>query len=254
MNYTCVTFFTSELSEKHIQDFIYVQNEVFSKTPMSRDDFRLKFQNNVYGDSIICIVYAEDGKPAGARAFWRNDICGRLAYQPSDTAVCKEHRRQGLFVMMTNAALYKASGNAIIYNFPNENSYPQYLKLGWSDYKIQYTRIFSSRKYLREDPSVIDNNYLKWWIMPRTDASYGQVKRMGRYYLVRKLNDKGRYIIFGQISKEASKLFPPVSPKLLVFHSAKKPFYNRSGKVACKIVALNASASELIPNWKTDVL
>ncbi len=254
MNYICETYFSSELSEKQIGDFIIIQCSVFPATPMTRADFQTKFLDNIYGDSIIVLIYDEAGVPAAARALWRNDICGRLAFQPSDTAVRKEHRRQGLFVTMTKAALEMVPDDALIYNFPNGNSYPQYMKLGWKNYKIQFTRFFTPWQYLKEDDTVIEDSYLKWWILPRTDDHYGYVKSFGKYYLVRRLNNAGRYIVFGQLSTDGAALFPRVHPKLLIYHSAKRPFYNRNAKVGCKIVALNATPAEKIPNWKTDVL
>ena len=254
MSYTVEAYFVSELTDKKIDEFIWVQCQVFTKTPMTREDFELKFQKNIYGDSIIVIVYDEDGNPAAARAFWRNDINGHLAYQPSDTAVCKEHRRQGLFVKMTQAALDKAGSSAIIYNYPNGNSYPQYIKFGWKDYEIQYARIFTPYQYRKEDDSVIDSDYLRWWIVPRVNEKYGRVDIFKKSYLVRKLNDRGRYIVFGRIHKDDAELFTKVKPILLVYHSAKRAFYSNKKRVGCNIVALNAREDVKIPGWKTDVL
>lgn len=221
---------------------------------MTREDFELKFQKNIYGDSIIVIVYDENGNAAAARAFWRNDINGQLAYQPSDTAVCKEHRRQGLFVKMTQSALDFASEDAVIYNYPNGNSYPQYIKFGWKDYAIQYARIFTSYQYKKEDNTTIDSDYLRWWIKPNTNDKYGYVSIWNKRYLVRALNNRGRFIVFGRISKEDCELFKKVHPLLLIYHSTKRAFYSNKNRVGCKIVALNPRENVKIPNWKTDVL
>lgn len=254
MEYKCKSYFVSEMTEDEINDFIWVQCQVFTKQPMTRQDFELKFVKDIYGDSIIVVVYDEDGNAAAARAFWRNDIKGHLAYQPSDTAVCKKHRRQGLFVKMTQAALDKVGSEAIIYNYPNGNSYPQYIKFGWKDYAIQYARIFTPHRYSKEDNSIIDSDYLKWWIIPRTNEKYGRVDIFGKSYLVRALNNRGRYIVFGRIHKTDATLFPKVHPLLLVYHSTKRAFYSNKNGVGCRIVALNATDEVKIPGWKTDVL
>ena len=251
--YDCLVFYTSQMNEKQINDFISVQCEVFKKSPMTRDDFKHKYEDNIYGDSIIVLLYDEEGNPAAARALWRNDVFGGVAYQPCDTAVCSNHRRRGLFVVMTKAAL-EVSGNALIYNYPNDNSYPQYMKLGWKDYAIQYVKIFTVRSYEKEDKSVIDDDYLNWWIKPRCSDNYGYAKKGNKLYLVRKLNDRGRYFVFGRISENAAKSFNKVKPKLMIFHSNKKSFYNKPDKIGCKIVSLNADKNTMIPNWKTDVL
>ena len=254
MKYFCETYFVSQLSEEKINDFINVQCQVFTRKPMTREDFELKFQKNIFGDSIIVIVYDENKNAAAARAFWRNDINGHLAYQPSDTAVCKEHRRQGLFVKMTQVALDLAGEEAIIYNYPNGNSYPQYIKLGWKDYAIQYARIFTPRQYEKEDNTIIDSDYLRWWIKANINEKYGYVNFLGKTYLVRSLNSHGRYMVFGRITKEDSKLFDKVHPLLLVYHSTKRAFYSNKKRVGCNIVALNPREDVKIPNWKTDVL
>lgn len=252
MEYEIRIMKSSQMSREEINDFIFVQQEVFPKTPMQYEDFKLKFLDNIYGDSFIVIAY--DGEtPAGARAFWRNDINGCVAYQPSDTAVRSIYRKQGLFVKMTLPVLNTIDASAVIYNYPNENSYPQYKKLGWEDFRIQYTRLFSVGAYAKEEPGIIPLNYFNWWTKNRLNEKYGYVKILGRYYLVRRISSNGRYLVFGRMEKECVKELPRVYPCLLVFHSEKCPFYNKNGKIGCKIVYKCNSRPEYIPSWKTDV-
>ncbi|MCQ2516599.1 MAG: GNAT family N-acetyltransferase [Saccharofermentans sp.] len=252
MKYGIKVINTSQISEKEIKDFIFVQQEVFSKTHMEYEDFKLKFLDNIYGDSIIVIAY--DGEtPAGARAFWRNDINGIIAYQPSDTAVREMYRKQGLFVEMTLPVINSIDASVIIYNYPNNKSYPQYKKLGWKDYCIQYTRLFSVLAYEKEEPTPISLDYFNWWTKNRLNGEYGFVKIFGNYYLVRRLSKYGRYLVFGKMEKECARCVPRVFPLLLVFHSEKCPFYNRKRKVGCKIVYKSHLRPEYIPSWKTDV-
>ena len=73
---------TNDLDEKFIADFLYVQNEVFGCG--TREEFKRQFEENIYGKSIVVVVYLDD-KPVAARALWRNDIEGKEAYQPGST-------------------------------------------------------------------------------------------------------------------------------------------------------------------------
>ncbi len=253
MEYICKVFFSSELNKKEISDFIFVQQNVFPNSPMSYEDFKIKFLDNVYGDSIIVIIYDSEGNPAAARALWRNDLDGSLAYQPTDTAVCKEHRRQGLFVTMTKAALEKATAKALIYNFPNGNSFPQYLKLGWGIYKLQYTRFFTPKNYIKEDNSIIESKYFSWWMLPKFNDQYRYAKFGNKYFLVKTLG-RCRNMVLGRLNLEDAKKLKPAKFGIFTYQSAEKSFYNDEEKTANVIVSLNVTEKNSIPNWKTDVI
>lgn len=243
---------SSEMNVQEIDDFIFVQREVFPKANMLYEDFKLKFLDNIYGDSYIVLAYNE-GVVAGARAFWRNDIDGKTAYQPSDTAVRKDFRRQGLFVKMTTPLLELLTNDEIIYNYPNGNSYPQYMKLGWEDYRVQYTRVFTPIAYHMEETLILPSDYFFWWVKPHLNEKYGYTKIMGKYYLVRKLSDHGRYIVFGEIEKECTQTLPRRHPLMMVYQSTHCPVYNRGRKIACNIVYRAKEKPKCIPGWKTDV-
>lgn len=252
MDYTFKILKSSEMNEKEISDFVFVQREVFPDADMKLEDFKLKFLDNIYGDSIIVLAYNQD-EIAGARAFWRNDIGNRVSYQPSDTAVREKYRRQGLFVKMTVPVLEMLNNNEIVYNFPNNNSYPQYMKLGWKDYKIQYSRIFTPSAYQKEEPDLISQDYFYWWVKPHLTEKYGYTKVFGKYYLVRQLSNNGRFIVFGQLNKECAMELTKKSPKLMIYQSEKCQFYNRGKKISCKIVCRCENQPTYIPSWKTDV-
>ncbi|MDT0645904.1 GNAT family N-acetyltransferase [Zunongwangia sp. F260] len=54
------------------------------------------------------------------------------AIRPVDTVVDKDYRGQGLFKRLSLTGLDECRGNyKIIFNTPNENSLPGYLKMGW---------------------------------------------------------------------------------------------------------------------------
>lgn len=96
-----------------------------------------KYERNVFGKSTIMIAEDND-QIVGARIFWAWDfVCrGQIlkAYQPVDTVIHPGYQGQGLFTKLTVKALKQATeiGADLLFNFPNQNSLPGYLKLGWN--------------------------------------------------------------------------------------------------------------------------
>jgi GNAT superfamily N-acetyltransferase len=104
--------------------------------PKSIDFWKWKHQENPFGKSPV--VLAEDnGKVIGVRAFLRWEFsqgnklipCGRAV----DTAVHPAHQGKGIFTKLTKTLLeeVKKEGFDLIYNTPNPQSLPGYLKMGW---------------------------------------------------------------------------------------------------------------------------
>ena len=155
--------------------------------------------------------------------------------------------------MMTNAALKLVPDHAVIYNYPNGNSMPQYLKMGWHKFKTLYTRIFSSVAYSAEREGVIDSDYFHWWVSPQLTEQYRFVRRSGKYYLAKKMG-RGRYLVFGQINKEDTYKIKEATPILLTYLSRKRSIYNDKNKTAGVILSRCPMDAVSIPSWKTDVL
>jgi hypothetical protein len=127
-------------ADQQVPAVVDTLNLVFPSTPRSIKTFVWKHYDNPQGASII--TYASDstsGKVVGVRAFWRCNLnCNNksvVAYQPCDTATHPEFRRYGLFTRMTRLAIDEAErkGTRILFNFPNAQSKPAYLKLQWKE-------------------------------------------------------------------------------------------------------------------------
>jgi len=110
--------------------------EIVYRKSFTIDWWNWKYNQNPMGESII-LVAEDNGKIVGLRSFWKYDLMYRSnllkAYQPVDTVVHEEYRGQGLFTKLTVAAINEAKQNNadLLFNFPNQNSLPGYLKLGW---------------------------------------------------------------------------------------------------------------------------
>lgn len=99
--------------------------------------FEWKYGSNPYVDHVPVFVVEHDGEIVGARPFMgfrmRAGDETVVALQPSDTMVHPDHRRKGLFTRMTERSIefYEDREPAFFFNFPNAQSRPGYLKLGW---------------------------------------------------------------------------------------------------------------------------
>ncbi|HSH34798.1 hypothetical protein, partial [Schnuerera sp.] len=187
---TYICKLSGEFTETEKKYFVDVFNEVFNMN-YSLEWFNWKYIDNIYGDSYIVIVYDKD-KPVGIRAFWRNDIGKQISYQPCDTAVLKSYRGRGIFTKSSLLALEKTKG-AFIYNFPNENSLPGNLKLGWEINKYSYVKPVLNKEKLKDETSYIDDEYLVWRFTKSPIKKYHYYKRNGESYL---LFDRGRNIYY----------------------------------------------------------
>lgn len=134
--------------------FLNLHSRIFDPD-YGREWFEWKYRANPYVDHVPIFVATADGEIVGARPFFALEMSvggqRELALQPGDTMVHPEHRRQGLFTRMNEAAIeqYQAGDPSFFFNFPNEQSGPGYLKLGWE------TVGEISTYYRIQDPSAL---------------------------------------------------------------------------------------------------
>ena len=97
--------------------------------------FRWKHLENPFGRSFM-ILAEHGGRIIGFRALmrWRFRIDDRSiqAVRPVDTVTHPDHRGQGVFSMLTRTALDLLREDVdVVFNTPNRNSLPGYVKMGW---------------------------------------------------------------------------------------------------------------------------
>ena len=98
--------------------------------------FAWKHDENVFGPSAAWTAMDGD-RVVAFRSFlrWELEYGGRVerAVRAVDTATSPDHRRRGLFSRLTLHALeeLRAEGVAVVFNTPNDQSRPGYLKMGW---------------------------------------------------------------------------------------------------------------------------
>jgi GNAT superfamily N-acetyltransferase len=107
-----------------------------SLMPKSERYWRWKHVDNPFGVSPVLLCW-EEGKLIGVRAFmrweWRNDGQVYRALRAVDTATHPDHQGKGIFKKLTLSLIdyCKRHGDHFIFNTPNQQSRPGYLKMGW---------------------------------------------------------------------------------------------------------------------------
>lgn len=101
------------------------------------DLFRWKHRENPFGTSPMWVA-EEDGRLVGFRTFlrWSLRLPGGTclaAVRAVDTATHPDAQGRGIFTRLTELAVeeLRADGVACVFNTPNANSRPGYLKMGW---------------------------------------------------------------------------------------------------------------------------
>lgn len=239
---------SNEVDEKFIKDYCVVQDTVFQNN-YSYELFNKKFIANIYGPSIIIVVY-DKNRAIGARSFWRNDIGQKEAYQPGDVCVLNEYRGNGIFTEMTKKAFAMLPKDAIIYTFPNSNSFPAHLKMGNKLLASCYPRLFTHKRYQEEHSLLLDKEYIGWWLASRKDIRH--IKREGRFYLVIPYGLPFMYMVLAEVEREVAKKYPKSGIGIYFYRSKKTSFYNKN-KRPLHIVCKENNIS-YIPTWKVDSL
>lgn len=123
-----------------MQSYLDLYLSVFGKLE-SVDFFKWKYIDNpcqTDRESYNIVVAKDGNKLVGARAsfpthIWHNDKPWK-AVQAGDTMVHPDYRGQGIFGKMLRFTLEDLCRQNVqlIFNFPNDNSFPGYMKLGWT--------------------------------------------------------------------------------------------------------------------------
>ncbi len=104
--------------------------------PLSEEIWNYKHVNNPFGRSLV-LVAEENGIIAGVRAFmcwkWQYSNKSYSTYRAVDTATHPNYQGKGIFKKLTLEAIKKGKelSHNFVFNTPNDQSRPGYLKMGW---------------------------------------------------------------------------------------------------------------------------
>ena len=108
--------------------------------------WRYKHIENPFGESLV-LVAEESEVIIGVRAFmrwqWKRGEKVYSAFRAVDTATHPDHQGKGIFKKLTLAALKigKENKDHFVFNTPNTQSKPGYLKMGWQEVGKVHTHI-----------------------------------------------------------------------------------------------------------------
>jgi N-acetylglutamate synthase-like GNAT family acetyltransferase len=106
--------------------------------PKSREYWQWKHVDNPFGKSPVILAF-ENGTLVGVRAFmrWQWRSAGQVfeAVRAVDTATHPEYQGRGIFKKLTMELLNycESEGWHFVFNTPNNNSKPGYIKMGWKE-------------------------------------------------------------------------------------------------------------------------
>jgi len=112
--------------------------------------WRYKHVENPFGKSLV-LVAVENDIIIGVRAFmrWKWQLGDRVlsSFRAVDTATHPKHQGKGVFKKLTLNAidLAKEQGDDFIFNTPNTQSLPGYLKMGWVEVDKLRVRIILTK-------------------------------------------------------------------------------------------------------------
>lgn len=240
---------SNEMTQSDIKDWRYVVNTVFG--PFCTEEyFKRKYLDNIYGPSLLTVAYV-DKKPVGADALWRNDIDGKEAYQTTDTSVLAEYRRRGIYSTMLQGhqGLSRLEGK-LLYGFPNHNSLPCRIRLGWDCLLLYKSVVFFPFIFLL-NLQFIDSGYAAWWLQSRGRICY--LKYMGKYYLVKYTSVNTVVCILGRVDEKTALCFPRMKGlKTMAYHySDRSSVIGRHSRTVA-VVHRNGGKRTDVGYWKAD--
>lgn len=127
-----------EATENDISEIVQVLKASLGEDQLqlTEEVWRYKHIDNPFGKSIAFLA-EENGEIIGVRAFmrweWQQNSKVYSALRAVDTATHPHHQGKGIFKKLTLQAVdfAKSNGDHFIFNTPNEQSRPGYLKMGW---------------------------------------------------------------------------------------------------------------------------
>ena len=248
------SYWSNDIPEGVIDEIIALENVGLYYGNFTRELFQKKYVQNIYGPSLHILVYA-DGKPVGIHNAWRNDIGHMKAYEGTDAFVMPV---EGviIFPKMLRMVEQIVGPDSSVYGFPNHNSLPVELMMR---HKLvatcRQTWLFSATQYSKDEPIIIPDSYVRWWLVESRNSILS-IQWRKHFYLVRII--KRRWMItimdiIGEVSEEAARIFPCFGGHLfLLSYKSRRPrWYNKNRFSGFHIINYGVPIPH-IPTWTVD--
>ncbi len=191
--------------EKDIEEIISLLGKSFSSNH-NKEDFLWKHFDNPFGKSYGLLAI-DNNSIIGLRMFmrWEFKINGQIikSIRPVDTCTHPNYQGKGIFKGLTLTGLDNVKDeHDLIFNTPNENSRPGYLKMGWAEFvKINQYKLgvvnLVNKTIQFDNVSYKDLNYLYLNANDGTNISTEFLKWRYRkhFYKIAKF-DSGGFLIY----------------------------------------------------------
>mgnify|MGYP005751056167 FL=1 len=132
-----------------------------SLLPKSQELWKWKHQDNPFGPSPVLLAL-ENNKIVGVRAFLRWDFSNQSdsirSCRAVDTAVHPDYQGKGIFTKLTLKLIEEVrnEGLDLIFNTPNAQSTPGYLKMGWE--KSGQLPLFLGLRFAKKSKVLVPNS------------------------------------------------------------------------------------------------
>lgn len=234
-------FAYKRLEEELLVDLQTVFKVTFKKY-LSLEYIKRKYDNSLYGGKYLgFLAYNDEGEPIGfhGATFYQIELEGKTytVAQGGDSMTDPRYQGKGLFTKLgkITQALAAEEGLLFVYGFPNQNSYPGYIKkLDWEFtgkmkcYTIRVTslpfenvfRNIGLKKVYEIYASAVINKYASIdKVLPSTviENGYGGVKRDERFYSYKQYSSNQVVDVFG------CKVWLKVNGAILVGDIENKP-------------------------------
>ena len=156
------------LNDQNFKDLSVIYQSAFGTTP-NLDELKKKFNTSSFSEKNVGFIAYQNSEPA---AFYGVFPCymtinGKqyLVCQSGDTMTHENHRRKGLFIQLAKKTyeLCESIGVNLVFGFPNENSYPGFVKkLDWIHENNIYCYRINSFSIKRKFAAKYINNNKKY--------------------------------------------------------------------------------------------
>jgi len=199
-----------EATERDIPEILEVLKASLGETSSKKTEevWRYKHVDNPFGKSLV-LVAVENDEIIGVRALmkWKWQLGDQVfsAFRAVDTATHPEHQGKGIFKKLTLKAIEiaKKRGDDFIFNTPNAQSLPGYLKMGWGE---------------------VDK--LKIRIIPANPLNWLDVKQTRHYKINNNSSNSqiaGLILKYNNLKAGENKLFTLKSPEYLAWRYENNP-------------------------------
>lgn len=157
------------ISKENLKDFLALYQATHNQEP-DQKHYERKFDTAFTGASHIgFLAYSQSNEVAAYYGVFPTlcQLSGQqiLAAQSGDTMTHPNHRRKGLFRLLfeETAKLAKEEGIRFIFGFPNEASYPGFIKFGWKECAAMYNHILplNGNKIMKVKRKFLSGSYDK---------------------------------------------------------------------------------------------